>query len=551
MRGLFFSPMTSSLRSSLFVVALLGLVAMVAFFGCRDTSVSSSDEEAMRNIYRSGLEMQNDPFVRAETLRAMKLTGDPELADHAIDLVDDPHPMVRVAALRKLVSANHPRARQRALLLFNRSDDDEEKYQIFDASVVSESDTLRRAIIERGLRDDAPRLRMRALEEGLLRQIDEAQQEGDDELLRHELLPELSDYIDDGDPQIAAVALQTIAEAGRAQWADEFIDRLADDARPVDERVDAARTLVFGGVADAEELFEEILDDVGAYDPDALGIPERQIDDRLLRLAVLGLTILGHPEFVDPAMEYLDDATTAETVEVLQVLAENPAEDASIALRTHMRDANATVRRQSIMLYGERDDIRPDALIGALRHDDYETQQMLVAILSQRFPDRWQEYLASRLADADAVTVEQTLRSMQTMLSSDEELASIAPLVDRLQELAVGENLGFEVDESDEDELARKQSIANIAAYLLFRVSDEGSFREVIRENPDPQTRYAYLEHLMMHEPEAHVDILRDYLYDDLFALRLMAATGLWRVFADELSWPAVEEGEEEQGDDG
>ena len=530
--------------SALLVTTVLALAIAP---GCGEAELSSSEQELIRDIFRSGLENPVDPFVRAETLRAMKITEVPELADHAEPLIADPHPMVQVAAYRKMVAADHPSARQRAMHLFNRGDEDQQ-YQLLDISLRYGSDTLRRTMLERALRVDSSRLRLRALEEGLLKEIEQAREEGDDNELRHELLPELSRYVDDNDPEIAAIALATLTEAGQYDRADAFIERLADESNSTEDRVDAARTLVFARIDRARDLYTEMLDDVGAYDPDALGIPDRRIDDRLLRLAVLGKTVLGNPDFVDPAMAYLDGADTTETVEVLEVLAANPSPDASIALRTHMRDANATVRRRAIALYGERDDVRPDALIGALRHDDYETQRMLVGFLSQQFAEPWVDYLRERLDDTNPDTVEQTLRMMQSILRSDEELATIAPLQQRLEHLATGENLPFDTSAlPDDEELASQiESISNVAAYLLFRVSEEGAFREVIRQNPDPQTRYAYLEHLTSHDPREHVGVLREYLYDDIYALRLMAAAGLWSAFRDSASWPVQSEGDDE-----
>ncbi len=536
--------MTSRRITCTLLIAVVVVLATLP--GCGEPSLSSSEQIVLRDIFRSGLEMQSDPFVRAETLRAMTLTGDPELADHVEPLLSDSSPMVQVAAFRKIVSTDHRSARQRAMYLFNRSDE-AVQYQILDASLTYGSDTLQRTMLERALRVDSSRLRLRALQDGLLRDIEQAREDGDEEQLRHELLPELSRYVDDEDPEIAAIALATLTEAGQYDRADAFIERLADDSNSTEDRIDAARTLVFARVERAREIYTEILDDVGAYDPDTLGIPDRRIDERLLRLAVLGETILGNPEFVDPAMTYLDGAESSETVEVLEVLAANPSPDASIALRTHMRDANPTVRRRAIALYGERDDVRPDALIGALRHDDYESQRMLVGFLSDQFADSWVDYLDGRLDDGDPDTVERTLRMMQTVLRNDHEFRTIAPLQNRLENLATGESGGFDIPTEQEDDALSEQleSIANIAAYLLFRVSDEGAFQEVIRQNPDPQTRYAYLEHLVNHDPHEHIGILRQYLYDDIYALRLMAATGLWIAFADTATWP-VEEPEDE-----
>ena len=516
--------------------------------GCPSSQLSEAEEEELTKIFRSGLEMGDDPFVRAETLRAIDLTGDPRLAEQALGLTDDPHPMVQIAALRVLVRADHPQARQRAMHLFNRGDEDL-RYHILDVCLTDGNETLRRALQTRALRSNSSRLRLRALEDGLLQKIAQAQEAGDDEALRRELWPELGTYVDDDHPDVAATALRALLDAGQQERAEAVIERYQDDSLDTDERVAAARILMQARVEQARPAFEALLERAGAFDPEALGIPERRVDDDLLRLTVLGLAALGDPEFVAPAQRHLDEADLEQTLEVIDALAANPTSDAAVTLRTHMRDARADIRRRAIILYGQREDARPDALFGAIRHDDFEAQRSIVTILTERFPDQWRDYLAGRLESTDAERVESALRTMQQLLRTDEELAVIEPLQPLLERLATGEELPLEVDD-DQATQAQISTIANLAAYMLFRISDEGTFFDVMANTPDRQTRYAYLEFLATNQPQDHIDTLRGYLYDDLFVFRLLAATGLWRAFADTVQWrgPAPEGGEEGDG---
>ena len=531
-------------RSEPFALVMLAALVACLCWGCEPRQLSDSEQETVQQIFRSGLEMRADPFVRAETVRVMSLTGDPQLAAHVEPLVHDPHRMVRVGALKLLVKADHPRARQRALLLYNRADE-QERLEIFEVSIAQGDPALRTALIDRGLRDEASSLRRRALQEGLLAQIDQAIDSGDDQTLEQELLPELDAFIGDDDPQISADALRILTQAGRLDRAQELTQVLGDSAQPVDDRIAAGRALMLANISLAEETYKEILDRVGAYDPDSLGIPERRIDDRLLRIAVLGMTNLGHEDFVDPAMRYLDDASPVEINEVLSVLANNPATDASIALRTHLRDANALVRRHALQLYGAHDDRRADALVGAMRPGDYAFQKELVQILAEAFPERWIQYVTHRLDDEDPARVEQHLRFLQSVLRSDEEIATLAPIEERLKTLAMRDGVVAAAMAGDEEEQALALSISSVAAYLLFRVSDDDAFQEVFQQNRDPQSRYAYLEHLVIHEPQDHVSTFREFLFDDYFALRLMAAAGLWTAYKDNLTWPVAQTDQE------
>lgn len=522
------------------LLVLIGITCFIALSGCRSDQLTEAETREMEDIFRSGLEMGDDPFIRAETIRVLDLADDPRLVELIAPLTDDSEPVVRIAALRTMIrtDADTSRVRRRTVNTFN-SAGEEERYRVLEAALEFGDVTLRRTLIERALRSDSARLRQRALQDGLLAAIDEAREAGEDERLRNDLLPELGTYVDDDEPQIAATALAALIEAGQYERADRFIERFLDDGAATEDRIAAARILIQARVEKAGEAYIEVLDGVGAYDADSLGIPQRRIDDGLLRMAILGRASLGDTDFAEAAIDYRADASTEEILEVLDALGPNPSQDAAITLGTAMRDANPRIRRRAIALYGQRPDARDSHLRGALsRREDFEAQKMLATILTTRFADEWQEFLQRRLQSEDLTTVEDTLRDMQSLLRTEEELQVILPLRPQLEELATAN-----ADGADEQQI----QIRNLAAYMLFRISEEGTVHDVLQNNSDPQTRYAYLEHLVLHEPTKHLQTFRDHLYDDLFVLRLMAATGLAIAFQDQINWSFAPQPDVEQ----
>lgn len=527
----------ASLVTRQILITLLAALLLLSFTaGCRSDELTPAEQILVEQIFRSGLEMGDDAHIRAETLRALDLTQEPRFAELARPLTADSEPVVRVAALRVLLRADHPDANQQTLRIFSRADE-KERSIILDLALEYGPSNLQQTLLGRSLRGDSPTLRLRALQEGLFAQIDQATASKEEQLLRGELLPELGRFVDDPDPQIAALALIKLIDAGQQERADRFTARFLDKNAPVEARVAAGQILVRARVEQARQAFETLLKEAGAFDPDRLGLPQRRADKRLIRLAVLGLAALGDTDFIRPAQEYGANATTEEALELLEALASNPSPDAAITLSSAMRDVNAPVRRRAIALYGQREDALFANLQSAMGRADFEAQKLTVAILAQRFPQEWQSYLRQRLSHDNPDRVEQTLRTMQTLLRTEEELAVITPLQEELQALATTNVDKREATREEAARLDQQRRIASLAAYLLFRISDAGGLQEVIRNNRDPQSRYAYLEYLATTDPAAHTATFREHLFDDIFSLRLIAAAGLAAAFADSVQW--------------
>ncbi len=547
-----------SRRGLVYPISCALLVVALVFSGCGPDELSDTEEKLVRNIVLSGLEMEPDPYVRLETLQAIDIADDPVVARRAEALIRDPNPAVRVATVRTLLRSDHLDAPYNMVLrAYNNAESHDERYHLLDVGLADGDDTVRRALLERAERDASPRLRRRALEAGILADIDRAREAGDDSELTHELLPDLADYLDDDDPAIAARALRGLIDAGQPERADQFIEIFRDGDASTDDRIRAGRILAQARVEAAREAFETLLDDTGADDPDELGVPEQPIDDELLRVTLVGMAAIGDPEYVRPVQEHLRDADRDETIAILEALSHNPAEDAAITLRTDIRGARADIRRNAVTFYGRHPEARTDVLFSALYEDDFSTRQASLEVLTDHFEQPWRDYLTERLADGDPEVIEETLQMLQTLALGGERLGGLEPIHDRLRELAVTDELDVELDEDDFDDDADLDAIADeyrdtinhLAAAVLFSIADDiDNPTQIIRADAPVETRVAYIEHLATNNPADHADILRDHLRADYFTLRLLAAAGLWNAFSETAEWPAVadQSGDEE-----
>ena len=539
-----------------FRTTVIALCVVMALTGCRADSLSESEQQEVHDIVMSGLQMQLDEYVRAETLRAIDLAGDPDMAAEAIAHTDDPSPMVQVAALRTLLrSETLDQPHRTALHAYNQARSEEQRLQIFEIVLRDGDQTTRRALLDRARDADSQQLRLRALEGGLLREIDDARQEDRRDDLERELIPQLDDYLDEDSPRIVATALRALLDSGRTNRADPFLETFGDDSLDADERLEAGRILMLARVEEARDLFAPVLADADADDPEQLGIPDRPVDGRLVRVSVLGMTILGDTDYVDAARRQIGDADVEETLDIIDALAHNPSEEAAISLRSDIRGVHSSIRRHAIPRYAQRDDAEADVLISTLGHDDFETRRLSLSYLTDRFSDQWIEDLQRNLSTSNPDRVERTLRILQQLLRAGEKLETVAEVSDHLEELAAGNRFDVDVDGDDvqPEQQEQAEAIRNLSAYVLFRVSgDEGSFQEIMTDDPEPQTRAAYLEYLATHQPREHADILREHLYDDLFVMRLFAATGLWNAFSDTAQWPSAataEDGDAEESE--
>jgi hypothetical protein len=483
-------------------------------WGCGGDALSEDERQEALRLFRLGAGFESDAYVRAETLRVLEALGDKRLVGLAQGRTEDPDPMVRVAALRVLHSLKHEDADRLTLAEYNKASD-EGRMVLLSLAREFGRDELLQQLIAQALRSKNRLLKQRAFEYGPFQQLEAALKNDDMDALRRTIIPEVGKLVDGADEEIAGLALRRLLALGEADRAKPFYKTLQDPAAASDARVRAARVLWRARSKDALPLYQAILaearDDSKALD---LVLPQKKRDPALERAAVLGAVALGDATLLNRAQDYLKNASEEATIEVLEALAENPDEAAVVSLKIGMTDARPAVRRRAIALYGARPSAEPRALINALRQQDPQARKQLATILAARFPDEWSQDLRLQLRAEESVDVALVL--MRDVLTKDD-----AKVLTPLQE-----ELARRASEPGKDERAA------IAAYLLLLSAPKDTkYHEMLRARSDLATRYIFLEYLMRKTPRESAATFREFIRDDLFAIRLMSAAGLWRAY--------------------
>ncbi|MGM0554785.1 MAG: hypothetical protein ACQEVA_00215 [Myxococcota bacterium] len=492
-------------RSNVLIVAVVALIGLLV--GCESEDFGQKERKDVDRVLRTGVELESDPFVRAETLRVLEILADPDLNEFARPRVDDSSPMVRVAALRLLMKTDASDVRRMALARFNKAED-AEKRAILEAAYEYGSPPMQRELTGRALRAEDSQLRRMAFDNGPAQRVRDAVEKDKNSYLQNTLFPEVGRYITRRDDLLAAEALALMVSAGEEDRAEPLIETVRDASVDAEDRREAARILSKAGVEQAAPVFEELLEDLRIDDEGGFVLPRRR-DEQLVRIATLGLVATGNETYVPQAQAYLKGADVGQSLDVLEALAQNPSEEARISLKIAMQDARTAVRHRAIELYGDREDARAADLIASMRGADYESEKRAAVELARQFPDQWAEHLSKQLDKDDKRKA--TLTLLRDVITTEAEAAVLVPLKDQLLELAKSEN----------------EDIASLAGISLVRVSDDPEIATLLRQNNDVATRYAYLEHLLQKNPAENAKFFRQNFYSDRYSLRLMSGAGL------------------------
>lgn len=500
--------------------------ATLLLAGCEGEELKEVERQEIDRVFKTGTAFEGDPFVRAETLRILELLADPRLDPYALACRDDDSDMVKVAALRVLLATRNGEAERATLALYTRTKTPVRE-ALLSAAEEYGSQELKQELYQQAMRSKEEKLRLMGFEQGALAEFKRAQREKDEEALKVELIPQFSQLVDSDDEVIAAGALRKMVEIGRGDRATPLLERFQNTSLPVEQRVRLARLLRMAGVEQAKSPFlalvQEAIAEDDVSDKKKLKLPVKVTDPQLLRAAVLGAVALGDATHVVRAQEYLKNAKKDDVMEVLEALAQNPSEEAGVSLKIAMLDARPQVRYLAIERYGERGDATAKALINALRQDDPRARRLLANVLVVRFPEQWSQELKLQLQAPETRLV--VLRLLRDVIDPSRDLKVLEPL----REVLVG------LASSDEGE------VSSMAAYLLLlSAPDNQEYLTLVENQSNMQTRYVFMEHLIKTRPRQSIAIFRKYFYDDLFALRLMSAAGLWAAFEESSGAPAA-----------
>ncbi|QDG50966.1 HEAT repeat domain-containing protein [Persicimonas caeni] len=489
--------------------AIAGIVMLgMGLLGCEEEKFGEAERQEVQRVLHTGVGLDSDPYVQAETLRVFEMIKKPELNEFAEKLVDSSDsPMVRVAALRVLLANDYQDIRRVATASFNKGSVAEKK-AILSAVLEYGPPPLKRVITSRALRSTDPFLRRQAFEEGPLARLEKAQEEGKAKLLENTLFPEIGRSINHDDEVLASAALEALVAAGQTERAEPLLETLGDKSAEREKRLSAARILGRAQIKEAVPHFEKILESVKVSKTGEFVLPKK-IDEELVKAATLGLVAAGETKYVKQAQKYLTNADVEQSLEVLTALAPNPSEDAAISLKIAMQDAREPVRYRAIELFADHDQATAKAFMAAMRGTDFESKKRLAQILTRRFPGEWAKNLSKQLDNEEQRLA--TLELLRDVIVTTEDAQTLEPLSDQLYKLAKGKD----------------EKASALAALLLVKVADDQKSRALLAEVDSPEIRYAYLEHLVRTAPKTNVEFFRKNFYADLYALRLMSAAGM------------------------
>lgn len=487
------------------------IVLCLLVVSCESDEIDESVREEIKSLFKAGVEFK-DPFVRAETVRVITDLNAPEIYSLLEGLSNDPSPMVRVAVLRALIASRDEAGRSLALNGFTNGKRLERK-AILEAVYEYGNAPLQAELTARALRSKDDELKRIAFEFGHLKRVDDAIEAGETKLLERTLFPELGRFVTEKDPRLAASALRKLIEAGEGERARPLIDMLENPKTSKADQKTAATILARAGVKEAQPAFLALIQrHKDALEDTSLGVPDQVVAPAVLRWAWLGLAASGDLDAVSTANKYRVKADISTTIEVLEALSHNPSADASIALRNSMKDARAEVRQRAIELYAGRADADATSLNDALVGADHDTHVRITKVLIDRFPNDWVPMLKKRLSRTSEIDF--TLRLLRGVITNKRYAGLILkPLQAELTKLGEDAN----------------ETRAQRARYLLA-ISDvqKAADMELVQKLDSP-TLYSYLEFAAKEAPTVHKEMFRQYFYGDLFAIRLMAASGLWK----------------------
>lgn len=494
------------MRRLISVLALAGVLV-----SCSDDSAIPKEEaERIQATFRAGV-ASPDPWVRAETVRAIEIAGTTDLAPVVAPLMADSSPLVRGAALIALSRSDVGGALGPSVDALDGDDQQLRRTLYAELLGAAPPGKLRDDLIQHGLNNADVEVRRRAMHFGV---IPRARAETDEAKLRRTRYPELSGLVDNEDPIIAGSALAFLESRGKLDRANAIIQTAQSGTNK--GRRWALKVLAAAGAKRHLPVVKAIHD---AAQPGTIR------DEALLaRLA------LGDAGVIDEAREVLKGASEEKARRT--VIALGGVDDASAVriLRALRADGRASVRAaafQAIAASGRSDaatfarglrDKDPTVRASALRSLIRTHPTFLAGILEKELqptghPERIVVGLISVLHEIQLDGDIDELDKLENQITS---------LEDKLLPLMVHPS----------------PAVRGGAAEILFHRKDPLSVYRSIGE-PAREVQYALLDSLAQRPPEgmkleeilARFEPYRDH---ELLAFRVISAAGTWAAYSRE-----------------
>lgn len=460
--------------------AAVCLALLLAGCGGADKELAARREHVLATI-DLGLQ-QEDPAVRAETLRLVGKMGDAALADRLVAGLEDPDPGPQAAATEALLRMGRTEAEAAALAHLVAAPDEQRK-QTLVIAMTSTREPFREEAMARALGDAAAPLRLAALNLARLHRIKVAE-------------PTLLKLSDDSDDAVADAAMQLLGERFPVAATGALIERLRspDAAR----HTRGLRLAVYAPSASIWPLLRSY----------ARFGTEAEQNDALRALAAMG------------------DETVHERIRSLTLAA--APEEAARTLRAASHLTSEDVAAQRALF---RKNERPE-----LRRAAFDAMTAAGAPLSD-----WAVYLE----DPDLTLVQEAIRRMQALDSTAtaQDLTRTLSTTAQPERLLRGILLAAETDgivalvqaaapRLEQLTTSDNEAISELATRLLLKDPARKSLQAALLERKAPRLSYALLDETL-EAGAGNAEAAARFADDDLYFLRLAAQLHIWKLGAD------------------
>ncbi|MEL6177805.1 MAG: HEAT repeat domain-containing protein [Myxococcota bacterium] len=479
-------------------------------WGCGNTTgIPSKEAKRIRAQFTQGL-ANTDPYVRAETVRAMGIIGSPELADLLNKATQDSDPMVKAGATIGLAKVQPKDAQSLLTDIVASASPETSRAVLRTALFHMPLSDARSDILDIALRSQDPYTRRVTMQVGVAA---EAVQTHNPKYLKERTLPRLSRLVDHSDPLVAGLALRMIEKLGR----DDRVAPLVEDATQGsgDRQLRALYVLTEAALTKYKAHFAKVDTSGGGA---------------LAGAVAMGRVSTGDASALDGVRDVLTGASPEITGRALRALSHCESEDAYRMMRTYREDSSPEIRAEAFRQMGNHPAAEGKDFKRGMRDDDLE---VVIATL-QGIAKGATRYLAPYAERALANSSRQfdMLRALLTafdQLQTEHDLRGLKAFFEEFQGSTTQALLTKLTEHS-------KPQLRAASAELLFTLSPDPLARYKALEGiPQPEVTWAMLNALAQNppkdEPLRHLEVFQNHRYNATFAIQTISAAGFWRAY--------------------
>ncbi len=487
-------------------VVVLWAAALWGAVGCgEDQEIPKEEALRIEGVFRAGLRSP-EPYMRAETVRAIGVTGSPKLSGLLVEALADETPLVRGSAALRLSRYDLDRAQSHIVGVLTGEDEWARRIVVREVLRGQGGDKLHDAVVSIALRSEDPVVRQRALEYGLIAQLN---LEPDATRRDRELIPKLSEVVNDPDPVIAGLALSALHQQGHKARFQALLRETTTGS--IKDQKRALRVLSEAHLPGTHEHLKEL---------EGLGEGKRRKE------VLVGLTSLGEKAWMDELREELSGADAATTSHIIRALGRNDSHQALRIIRPYREDSRKEVRVWVYRSLGGNPNADASDFKRGLQDEDPEVAIEALRGLLKVAPTFTPTVARELLKDeVQRTRILQVLISALHAVEVDGHVEELDRLESQLQGLEE-DLLGMLGDPAP--------FVRASAAELIFKRRDPMVLYETLKE-PRVEVTYALLDALAKSPPAqaplSHLAFFKRFDDAELESLRIISAAGIWNAY--------------------